>query len=366
MKRVIITIIVVAGSLALIGWILSKNKAENEAKAAVVAETGGAIVVKAATVSEQPIVLDFSANGNFAANQDLMLLSEVSGRVTRILVKEGARISRGQVLAHVDPEILSLDKQAAEDALQKLKTDHERYKSSYETGGVTKAQLDEIELQLRNAEVRLQQANRRVQDANIKAPISGVINRRVIEVGAYLSPGTELFEIVDLSQLKLKVTANESQVVNLKTGDKVTITSSVFPGKEFDGTISFIAAKADNTLNYPLEILVGNTSDSELRAGMYGTAHFQFPQQAPAILIPRGSFVGGVNSNQVYVLAADSTAEIRDVVAGRIFGEQVEILRGLEENETVITSGQINLVDGTKVEVLVDAAGTPADSIINR
>jgi len=356
MKRIIITIVVVIGVLALIGWVLSKNKAENEAKTAVVAQTGGAIVVNAAKVSRQPLVLDFSANGNFAANQDLLLKSEVSGRVTRILAKEGARVGKGQVLALVDPEIINLDKQAAEDALQKLKTDYERYKSSFETGGVTRAQLDDIELQLRNAEIRLQQANRRVQDANIKSPINGTINRRDIEVGAYLSQGTELFEIVDLSQLKLKITANETQVVNLKVGDKVTIVSTVFPDKEFNGTISFIAAKADNTLNYPVEITVDNSASSELKAGMYATAHFKFPQQNPTILIPRGSFVGGVNSNQVYVLEADSIAAIRKVVAGRIFGEQVEILQGLEEGETVITSGQINLVDGAKVQAQVDSA----------
>ncbi len=356
MKRVIITIIVVAGLLALIGWVLSNNKKENEAKTAVVAQTGGAIVVKAEQVSREPIVLDFSANGNFAANQDLTLLSEVSGRVTRLLVKEGARVGKGQVLALVDSEITNLDKQTAEDALQKAKTDYERHKSSFETGGVTRANLDDMELQLRNAEVRLQQANRRVADANIKSPISGIVNRRSIEVGAYLSPGTELFEIVDLSQLKLKVTANEVQVVNLKVGDKVRISSTVFPDREFNGAVTFIAAKADNTLNYPVEITVDNTSGSQLKAGMYGTAHFSFPQQEPTILIPRGSFVGGVNSNQVYVLGADSAAAIRKVVAGRIFGEQVEILKGLEEGETVITSGQINLVDGAKVQAQVDSA----------
>lgn len=354
MKRVLITIIVVAGLLALIGWILSNNKKENEAKTAVVAETGGAIVVKVAKVSKEPIVLDFSANGNFAANQDLLLSSEVTGRVTRLLVKEGARVSRGQVLALVDPEIANLDKQVAEDALQKLKTDHQRYKSSFETGGVTQAQLDEIELQLRNAETRLQQADRRVADANIKSPINGIVNSRSIEVGTYLSPGTELFEIVDLSQLKLKVTANETQVVNLKVGDKVQISSTVFPDREFGGTISFIAAKADNTLNYPVEITVNNDGASALRAGMYGTAHFKFPQQDPTILIPRGSFVGGVNSNQIYMFNTDSTAQLRNVVAGRIFGEQVEILKGIEEGETVITSGQINLVDGAKVETLLN------------
>src|SRR5690606_6537757 len=260
----------------------------------------------------------------------------------------------GQVLALVDSEISNLDKQAAEEALQKIKTDYERYKSSFETGGVTRAQLDEIELQLRNAEIQVQQATRRVQDANIKSPINGIINRRDIEVGAYLSPGTDLFEIVDLSRLKLKVTANETQVVNLKVGDKVTIVSAVFPDQEFNGTINFIAAKADNTLNYPVEITVDNSGASELRAGMYATAQFKFPQEEPTILIPRGAFVGGVNSNQVYVLTADTTAAVRQVVAGRIFGEQVEILRGLEEGETVITSGQINLVDGAKVQAQVD------------
>ncbi|HWK56307.1 MAG TPA: efflux RND transporter periplasmic adaptor subunit [Parapedobacter sp.] len=355
MKRIISIIVVVIGLLSLIGWVLTNNKKENEAKTAVVAETGGAVVVKAATVSKQPIVLDFSANGNFAANQDLTLLSEVSGRITRIMVDEGSHVRKGQVLALVDPEILSLDKQSAEDALQKLKTDYGRYKSSYETGGVTRAQLDEIELQLRNAEVRLQQADRRVSDATVKSPINGIINRRAIEMGAYLSPGTELFEIVDLSQLKLQVTANETQVVNLKVGDKVTVTSTVFPAEEFNGTVRFIAAKADNTLNYPVEIVIDNSRASELRAGMYGTAHFKFPQTEPAILVPRGAFVGGVNSNQVYVLNKDSAAVIRKVIAGRIFGEQVEIVQGLEEGETVITSGQINLVDGAKVAAQVDS-----------
>ncbi|GGG89156.1 MexH family multidrug efflux RND transporter periplasmic adaptor subunit [Parapedobacter pyrenivorans] len=358
MKRIIVTIVVVAGLLALIGWVLTNNKKENEAKTAVVAETGGATVVKAATVSRQPIVLDFSANGNFAANQDLKLLSEVSGRITKLLVREGARVNRGQVLALVDPELTNLDKQVAEENLQKLKTDYARYKSSYETGGVTKSQLDDIELQLRNAEIKLQQESRRVADANIKAPINGTINSRSVEIGTYLSPGTELFEIVDLSQLKLKVTANETQVVNLNVGDEVTITSTVFPAKEFTGKVSFIAAKADNTLNYPVEIIINNSATSELRAGMYGTAHFKFPQQEPTILIPRGAFVGGVNSNQVYVLGADSAAAIRKVIAGRIFGEQVEIVKGLEEGETVITSGQINLVDGAKVDAQVDSTNS--------
>ncbi|MEH6305114.1 efflux RND transporter periplasmic adaptor subunit [Olivibacter sp. CPCC 100613] len=350
MKRIIFTLLIVLGALAIIAWILNNNKKENQAKTDIVAKGTGAVVVRTTTASKSAINLDFAANGNFAAWQDLSLLAENSGRVTRILVDEGSPVSRGQILARIDDEYLNLDLEAAEDALSKLKTDQQRYESSFETGGVTKAQLDEINLNVRNAENKVQQAKRRLADAYIKAPISGIVNKRKIEVGTYVSPGTQLFDIVDVSRLKLLVNANESQVVNVKAGDQVSITTTVFPDKKFNGRISFIAPKADNTLNYPIEIQVENSSSQLLKAGMYATAIFDLPEQQPTIVIPRGAFVGSVSSNEIFVLQNGNMARLRKVTAGRILGEQVEIIDGLKEGETVITSGQINLVDGTEVK----------------
>lgn len=349
MKRGILTIVIVIAVIAIIASVLTSNKKENEAKTAVVSQASGAILVKTAIAKKESINLDFTANGNFAPKQDLNLLAETSGRVTQLMVQEGSSVSKGQVIIKIDPEYTSLDLQNAESAYQKLKIDMDRYQSAYETGGVTKAKLDEITFNLRDAETKVQQAKRKVQDSYIKSPISGVINKRNVELGAYVSPGTPLFDIVDISTLKLKVTANESQVVQIKKGDKVTITSSVFPGKEFEGRVTFIAAKSDNTLNYPIEIEVSNLEANTIRAGMYATATFKFPTQEPEIIVPRSSFVGGVSSNQIFVLGNDSTARIKDVVTGRILGEQVEVRSGLNEGEVVITSGQINLVDGTKV-----------------
>jgi membrane fusion protein, multidrug efflux system len=349
MKRIIITVVVVIGAATLIGWILNNNKKENQAKTDIVAKGTGAVIVRTTTASKSPINLDFSSNGNFAAWQDLALVAENSGRITRILVDEGSHVNRGQVLARIDDEYLSLELQSASDELSKLKTDQQRYESSFKTGGVTKAQLDDINLDVRNAENKVQQAKRRLADSYIKAPISGIINKRSIEVGTYVSPGTALFDIVDVSRLKLLVNANESRVVNLKVGDQVKITTSVFPDKAFSGAISFIAAKADNTLNYPVEIRVENSSSQSLKAGMYGTAVFDLPEQQPTIVIPRGAFVGSVSSNEIFVLENGKTAKLKKVTSGRILGEQVEILDGLKEGETVITSGQINLVDGTEV-----------------
>lgn len=351
-KGTIITIIAVIAVFVLIGWILQNNKKKNEEKTAVVAAgNSGAVAVKTETAKESNIELDFTANGTFEANQDLTLSAENSGRVTRIAVDEGDHVSRGQVVARIDDELLAVETQAAQANYQTALRDVERYESSFKTGGVTQQQVDAQRLNLRNAQARLQTAKRKANDADIKAPISGIVNKRFIEKGSYVSPGTQLFEIVDLSKLKLKVTANEAQVVNLKVGDQVKITSNVFPDKSFTGKISFIAAKADANLNFPVEVQVANNSGNQLKAGMYGTATFDLPAQKPLITVPRSAFVGSVNSNKVYLLKGN-TAQEHKVTPGRIISDRVEILNGLNEGDIVITSGQVNLVDGAQVQAV--------------
>lgn len=354
MKRGIITALIIILALGGIAMILSNNKKKNEAKTAFIAKGSGAIAVRVASVEKKIVDLDFSSNGSFVAKQELNFLSENPGRVSKIFVDEGDRVSKGQVLARIDAEIINTDRETAEATYQNALRDEARYKSSYATGGVTQQQLDQAKLATQNAKLRLQASQRKLSDANIKSPINGIINKRYIEVGAFLnSQGTQLFEIVDVSKLKLRVNVNESQVANLKIGEKIEIKSSVFPTEKFNGRITFIAAKADATLNFPVEIEVDNNTKNSLRAGMYGTAVFNFPKQAPSILIPRTSFVGSVSSNQVFVLdKSNNTSKLRKVVAGRILGDAVEILEGLNEGETVITSGQINLAEGTPVSIV--------------
>lgn len=352
MKRIIITIVIVLAVLGIIGWILQKNKAENKAQTDIVASGNtGEAAVKVEAAAKSDLNLNFSTNGTFEANQDLTLSSENSGRINHISVKEGDFVSKGQVVARIDDELLGVETQNAKAALANAQRDLERYQSSYATGGVTQQQLDVQKLNVQNAQSRVKTASRKDRDAYIKAPISGIVNKRFIENGSYLSPGTQLFEIVDLSTLKLKVTANETQVVNLKKGDAVQIKTNVFPEETFSGKISFIAAKADANLTFPVEIVVANNHSHQIKAGMYGTAIFDLPAQAPTILISRSAFVGSVSSNQIFVYE-NGVAKIRAVVAGRVIGDKVEVLKGINEGEPVIVSGQINLVDGAKVQVI--------------
>lgn len=351
MKKLIYIVIGIA-VIALIAFILTNNKKKNEAETAVVAQKNAAVAVRIDTVATKEVSTDFIANGNFEPLQTLNFSAENSGRVVRVMVEEGSRVRIGQTLAVIEGERLSVDVQSAEAAYQNALADNQRYENAFQTGGVTKQQLDQAKLALSNAKARLTQARINFGDATIKSSINGIVNKKMVEPGSVVSPGTPLFELVNVSKLKLRVTVGEQQIARLKVGSTVAVASSVFPDKEFSGIITFIAPVADETLNFPVDIEIANTGD-DLKAGMYGTARFSANEsgKTQVRVVPRSAFVGSVSSNQIFVVK-DSTATMAKVIAGRVFGDQVEILQGLNDGDIVVTSGQINLTDGTRVSII--------------
>ncbi|WDF63726.1 efflux RND transporter periplasmic adaptor subunit [Flavobacterium sp. KACC 22763] len=354
MKKIIITVVIIIVAFFGVSYILNKNKAENEAKTAIVAEKNAAVSVKVATVKTEDVNLGFTANGNFAPIQELTFSAEKSGKVISVLVKEGDYVRVGQTLLTVRGDVINVNAQAAEAAYQNAKSDYVRYENAFKTGGVTKQQLDQAKLALTNAQSNYTQAKINVGDTRVKAPINGYINKKYIEPGSILAgmPATALFDIVNVSKLKLTVTVNETQVASLKLGQTVDITASVYPDKSFSGKITFIAAKADASLNFPVEIEITNNANNDLKAGMYGTANFGAKSQKQNLkVVPRNAFVGSVSSNEIFVVE-NGVAKLRKVVAGRILGDKVEIINGLNDGETVIVTGQINLQDGNTVEII--------------
>ncbi|WET04949.1 efflux RND transporter periplasmic adaptor subunit [Flavobacterium sp. YJ01] len=354
MKKIIITIVIIVVALVGINFILNKNKAENEGKTAIVAEKNAAVSVKVATVKTEDVNLGFTANGNFAPIQELTFSAEKSGKVISVLVKEGDYVRVGQTLLTVRGDVINVNAQQAQAVYQNAKSDYARYENAFKTGGVTKQQLDQAKLAMTNAQSNLTQANINVGDTKVKAPINGYINKKYIEPGSILAgmPATALFDIVNVSKLKLTVTVNESQVASLKLGNTVNITASVYPDKTFSGKITFIAAKADASLNFPVEIEITNNANNDLKAGMYGTANFGSNNQKQNLkVVPRNAFVGSVSSNEIFVVE-NKVAKLKKVVAGRILGDKVEIINGLNDGDVVITTGQINLQDGNTVEII--------------
>ena len=351
MKKIIYIIIgvILVGAVA---YTLIINKQKNEENTAIVAQKNTSVAVRVVTVTTGKIDADFIANGNFAPTQELNFSAEKPGRVVRVLVDEGDRVRIGQTLAIVRSEQISADLLTAQASYQNALTDYSRFENAFKTGGVTKQQLDQAKLSMVTSKSRLQQARVNVGDANIKASINGIVNKKYIEPGSVLNAGTPLFELVNVSSLKLKVNVTENQIALLKIGSPVKVKASVYPDKEFSGKVTFIASKADASLNFPIEIEIANNPNNEIKAGMYGTATFgSNANQAAITMIPRKAFVGSVSSNQVFVVT-DNIATLKKIVTGRIFGDQVEVLDGLTDGDVVVTSGQINLSDSTKVSIV--------------
>jgi RND family efflux transporter MFP subunit len=354
MKKTIITIVIIIAALGVIGYVLNNNKKENKAKTDIVAEKNAAVSVKVTPVKTEQVSLDFVANGNFQPIQQLTFSAEKSGKVISVLAKEGDYVRVGQTLLTVRGDVINVNAQQAQAVYANAKADYARYENAFKTGGVTKQQLDQAKLALTNAQSSLTQANINVGDTKVKAPINGFINKKYIEPGSILAgmPATALFDIVNVSKLKLAVKVNETQVASLKVGNQINVTASVYPDKTFSGKITFIASKADESLNFPVEIEITNNVNNDLKAGMYGTANFSSNQQKQNLMVvPRNAFVGSVSSNEIFVVE-NGTAKLRKVVAGRILGDQVEIIKGLSDGDVVITTGQINLQDGNKVEII--------------
>lgn len=354
LKNIIIAVVAIV-LLVLAGYVLVNNKKKSEEETKIVAQENDKVSVNVSEIKYENINSDYLANGTFEPFQQMTFPSETGGKVIKVLVDEGSYVHVGQTLAIIRGDRQSVDLTAAQAAYQNAVIDNHRFENALKTGGVTQQQVDGTRLQLKNAKAQLDQAKLNLGDTNVKATINGVINSRLIEPGSYVGPGTSMFEIVNISSLKLKVDVTEGQIINLKTGDKIKVKASVFPDKEFYGKITFIAPKASSSLNFPVEIQVFNNSAKELKAGMYGTAIFSDAQDEykakPVLIVPREAFVGGLNNQQVFVVKNNVTF-LKKIEIGRNFGSKIEVINGLVPGDLVVTSGQINLTDGAKVNII--------------
>ena len=137
--------------------------------------------------------------------------------------------------------------------------------------------------------------------------------------------------------------------MSLRNGDSVKVIATVYPDKFFSGKITFIAPMADASLNFPVEVEIENNITKDLKAGMYGTANFTSMENM--MIVPRNAFVGSVKENKIFIVE-NGIAKLKNVTSGEIIGDKVQILKGLNNDDLVIVTGQINLLDGSKIEII--------------
>lgn len=332
---------------------LQRNKATNQATAAVAQGlSSGNVPVSVTTVARESIASNLSLVGTITANRDIAITSETQGRVKSVFASIGDAVSIGTSIAQVDDELKQADLLNAEANFDKAKADLTRKEALHKQGVATDAELEGTQLAYKSAESLLITSRRRLRDTRITSPISGKLTSRNVEVGTMVQVGTAVGTVVDIALLKVKVNVAEADVLKLRVGEKVSISTEVYPGVIFDGKIANISDKGDNAHTYPVEVNFANSKTHPLKAGMFAQVIFTSVQPDKTVIVPRDAIIGSIKKAQLYVVSSDSVARLRSIVTGIEANGAVQVLEGLSEGETIVINGQNNLRDGIKVSIL--------------
>lgn len=348
MKRIKI-IGIIALLVVVVGLILWHNKMQMQAKSKT--NVVSSYPVSVATVTKEKLSETLSLVGTISANRDVAIISETQGRVVAINANVGDFKSAGSMLVQVDDELKKADFVKAEVNYERAKKDAERFKSLREEHAATDWQKENAWQAYKVAEAQYIRSRKEYRDSKISTPIAGVVTARPVDVGTMVQPGMVVANVVDISKLKVKLNVAENDAFKLKAGDPVEVTTDVYPGVKFAGTIASISSKGDESHTYPVEITLANSKTHPLRAGMFGRVSFVSVTGTQVLSIPREALVGSVKNPQVFIVE-NNIARHRRLVVGEVFGNSISVLQGLKEGETIVTNGQNNLQDSVTVEVI--------------
>lgn len=270
---------------------------------------------------------------------------QASMRIKDIKVEIGDFVKAGQVVAEMDAVNLQQSRlQMVNDS-----TEYSRLKGLYEAGGLSKSDLDAMELKYNVSRSTYENL---LENTVLLSPVDGVVSARNYDRGDMFSLGQPIYTVEQITPVKLLVGISETDYTKVHVGDKVDIAADAFPGKNFQGSVSRIYPTVDPaTRTFTVEVIVGN-ADRMLRPGMYARVTVTFGINR-SVVVPDEAIVKQVGSGDrfVYVLNADSTVTYTKVIPGRRMDNSYEILSGLDNGATVVTGGQVRLKSGIKVRV---------------
>ena len=344
-------------------------------------ETVSAAPETISDVSVQPVhrasVPDLlEAVGTVRAAQTSQLASQMMGNLVAIRAREGDRVRRGQVLAVLDDaqpranldrataaELASGKEIAAADSDFALaEATYKRYQTLFERKSVSPQEFDEVKARYEGAQARremaragqsqakaaVEQARTAAGYARILAPFDGVVTEKKVDVGTLASPGMPLFTVEDVRRYRLEATVNESDLRFVRMGQQVPVLIDAMGDQEISARVVEIVPAADPASRSFL-VKIELPANSSLRSGLFGRAHFVRGEHT-SLLIPRASIVERGQLQGVYVLGQNRVATLRYITLGKPTGQQVEVLAGLQDGETIVAAPGDRELSGKKIE----------------
>jgi RND family efflux transporter MFP subunit len=347
-KRVIISTLIGIALIALVVLKLNSNKIAVDKKV-YIHDTEAPILVVASNPAMHTFESSFSFLGTFDPIRQNTIGSDASGKVIKLNVEEGDRVSQGSVIAKIDDEMIRLQIENAEVSIEGQRNDDNRYSTLAKENAVSGVQLEKTKLGLKSAEIQKKQLQKQLKSTTIAAPFSGVITKKLIDLGSMIGPGTPVVEITDISSLKLTVSVPERDIMKFKLNQKVQVSADVYAGKVFEGTVSNLSVQADKAHNFKVQITVRNTNQ-EIMAGMYGSVSLANSKSVTSLAIPRKALVGSSKNPQVYVIR-NGKAYLTSFNAGTSDGDFIEVISGIATTDKIVVKGQVNLQDKSNVKI---------------
>ncbi len=346
-KRIITTLIIAFIAIMIVLRLVA-NKQGFEEQLKTISEFNIIVPVDVDTAKYKQQTSDFSVYGSFQPFQEISVTSETQGKIVSVTAEVGDKVNAGKILAAVDDELLKSQFDLAKFDLERAEKDMQRFELLSKRDAATVQQYESAKQAFIYAKSAYSAASIQYENAFIKAPFNGIITKRYIENGSYLLPGAPVFDLVEINKVKFVTRLTSDEVENVKEGQPVDISVDAYPGIIFKGTINTIVVKADLSRCYEVGVLVMNRSDKFLKPGMSGKGLFAEHSDEKVLAIPRRAVTGSIKNPEVYIVKGDSVIR-KGIKAVPLDDKYVEVREGLKAGDVVVVSGQINLVNGSKI-----------------
>jgi multidrug efflux system membrane fusion protein len=304
------------------------------------------------------------AVGDLAAVHQVNVTSDVSGRITDILFTPGASVKAGTPLIQLfdGPEQGDLANFKAQATVAQLSLDRAKQLASRQFG--PQATVDSAQAAYDQAQAGIAKTEAIISQKLVRAPFDGELGVRKVEVGQYLTAGSQIVSLTDLSELYANFTVTEKDSAQLKVGQTVRLKVDAYPGRSFDGKITTIEPQiATDTRNIRVQATLPNP-DHILKPGMFTTTTVVLPDKPPAITVPETSVDYTLYGDSVYLITEKKedggktslTAVRTFVQTGNRIDGRAEILKGLKAGDRVVAVGQLKLQSGAAVAISTDPA----------
>ncbi|RZL46992.1 MAG: efflux RND transporter periplasmic adaptor subunit [Pedobacter sp.] len=361
-KRYIFYIILLLGIAYLIYYRISDNKK-------IAAEGGGGgkgaagkdgkggkgggpgLSVEGIVVATRPFNSDLEISGSIEANESVVLRSEVAGLVTGIYFKEGSNVSKGTVLVKINDRDIQAQLREAQTKQNLSATNEGRAKQLLQKGAISQEEYDTSLADLQSLKSQAQVIRAQLAKTSIVAPFSGKIGLRSISVGEYLTPTTQIANLLSTNPVKISFSVPEKYVGQIKLNSTISFKTDA-SNKTYTGKVFAIEPGINqDTRTLQIKAFAANPT-GELLPGSFAQVQLALSTIKDAILVPTEAVIPVLKGKIVYV-SKDGKAKQVNVEAGTRTAENIVITSGLQAGDTVLTTGSMSLKPDAPVKVKI-------------